>query len=91
MSRLSDMTSGPPTRVPALDRRPPDRCTDLARVRLQLDRMIQRRRLRPLTPTEQAYIDVLQDIEDDLLEAARLVKHSRDGQGATAHSEHPQL
>ena len=67
-----------------MDRRPPDRKIDLARVRLQLDRLVERRLLRPLTPPEQAYMEALQEIENDLLEASGLVRQSRSDDGATA-------
>lgn len=83
------MTSGPPTRVPALDRRPPDRNTDLARVRIQLDGMVERRLLRPLTPPEQAYMEVLQEIEDDLLQASRLFKEARAEQARDGEQRAP--
>jgi hypothetical protein len=77
------MTSGPPTRVPALDRRPPDRNTDLARVRLQLDGLVERRLLRPLTPPEQAYMEALQEIEDGLLQGSLPVGQPKGEDGAT--------
>lgn len=72
-----------------MDRRPPDRNTDLARVRLQLDRLVERRLLGELTPAEQARMEALQEIETDLLHAARLVKKSKSDEGATAQSERP--
>ena len=72
-----------------MDRRPPDRSTDLTRVRLQLDRLVERRLLGALTPAEQRYMEALQEIEEDLLEASRLVKQPKGEHGRTAKSEHP--
>ena len=58
-------------------------------MRLQLDRLVERRLLRPLTPPEQAYLEALQEIENDLLQASRPVTKSKSDEEATARSEQP--